>query len=270
MRLNRYLAAAGLGSRRSCEALITEGKVTLNGQPVLELATQVEPGDAVKVSGRLIHQQPLQYVLLNKPKGYVCSADDELGRQTIFDLLPDRWPQLHHVGRLDKESEGLILLTNDGDLSMRLTHPRFKMEKEYEVVLDHNFDFEKAAILRQGIYMEGGRARAESVERLSTRRLRIVLRQGMKRQIRQMFYSIGWEVEKLERIRIGPITGKGLPPGQWRYLSNEELAGLRQPTAAKPRPKPRRTHSAPAAKRATPADQRPRKRSPRRPADGRQ
>ncbi len=238
MRLNRYLAAAGLGSRRSCESLIQEGKVTLNGQLVTELATQVEPGDAVKVSGRLIHQQPLQYVLLNKPRGYVCTADDELGRQTIFDLLPEKWPRLHHVGRLDKDSEGLIILTNDGDLSMRLTHPRFKMEKEYEVTLDHNFDYEQSAVLRKGIYMEGGRARAESIQRLSTRRLRLVLKQGMKRQIRQMFYSIGWEVETLERIRIGSITGKGLPPGQWRYLSNEELESLRRPPPAPPASQP--------------------------------
>lgn len=230
MRLNRYLAAVGLGSRRGCEDLIRHGQVTVNGHLITDLSTRVEPGDAVKVSGHLVHQQPLQYVLLNKPRGYVCSADDELERITIFDLLPEKWPRLHHVGRLDKESEGLILLTNDGDLSMRLTHPRFKMEKEYEVTLDHNFDYEQAAVLRKGIHMEGGRARAESIERISTRKLRIVLKQGMKRQIRQMFYSIGWEVVRLVRIRIGPITGRGLPVSQWRFLSKEEIDALQQPT----------------------------------------
>jgi len=169
MRLNRYLAAAGLGSRRGCEDLVRTGQVTINGQLSTDLATQVEPGDAVKVSGRLIHQQPLQYVLLNKPRGYVCSADDELERLTIFDLLPEKWPRLHHVGRLDKESEGLILLTNDGELSLHLTHPRFKMEKEYEVTLDRNFDFEQAAVLRKGIYIDSAHQQSQIAHRAEAR-----------------------------------------------------------------------------------------------------
>lgn len=226
MRLNRFLASAGFGSRRSCEQLILEGQVTLNGKVCTALATKVEPGDSVKVRGRLVKATPPVSVLLNKPRGYVCTASDERGRRTVFELLPDKFPRLFHVGRLDKESEGLLILTNDGDLSLQLTHPRHKVEKEYEVFLDRNFDFELAPKLLKGIRMEGGIAKAEAVHRRGPKRLKVILRQGLKRQIRQMFYELGYEVERLVRVRIGNLSVRDLPPGQWRFLGEKEIAAL--------------------------------------------
>lgn len=232
MRLNRFLASAGFGSRRGCEQLVREGQVTINGRVCTELATQVAPGDAVKVRNKLVKQEPPLTVLLNKPRGYVCTASDERDRRTIFDLLPAKFPRLFHVGRLDKESEGLLLLTNDGDLSLRLTHPRYKVEKEYQVHLDRAFDPVHAAGLLKGVFMEGGRAKAESVRQIGPHKLRVVLRQGLKRQIRQMFYTLGYEVERLVRVRIGPLTVKDLPPGRWRTLSEKEISALAPPAQA--------------------------------------
>ena len=140
MRLNRYLAAAGLGSRRACETIIIAGRVSINGRPCRELATTVSPGDSVKVDGRSVSVQENYYLLINKPVGYVSSASDELGRQTVFDLLPPGLPRLFHVGRLDRDSEGLLLLTNDGALAQKLTHPRHEVEKDYEVALNKEFN----------------------------------------------------------------------------------------------------------------------------------
>ena len=228
MRLNRFLASAGFGSRRGCEELIRTGVVTVNGEICQNLATQVTESDAVKVRNKLIKSQEHFYVLLNKPKGFVCSAADEHNRRTVFDLVPKNWPRLFHVGRLDRESEGLMILTNDGDLALRLTHPRFKIDKEYEVVLDQPFDQEKhAAKMLRGFMIEFGRAKLESIFKLSPKCLKVVLRQGLKRQIRLMFYKMGYEVERLTRTRIGNLTTKGVSEGEWRFLNQEELRQLR-------------------------------------------
>ncbi len=229
MRLNRFLASAGLGSRRSVEQLILDGRVRINGRVITDLATQVGPKDAVKVGSKLIQKERPLYAVLNKPKGYVCTADDERGRRTIFELLPCDWPLVHHVGRLDMESEGLIFVTNDGDLTHQLTHPRHEVEKEYEVWLDRNFDAEthRGKLLR-GFRIEPGFAKCERVEVMNARHLRLILRQGLKRQIRHMLYNVGgYEVERLVRVRFGPVKVEGVPPGKWRFLSMKEVASLR-------------------------------------------
>ncbi len=153
MRLNRYLAAGGLGSRRACETLITGGRVSVNGRPCRELATTVGPGDSVKVDNRTVAVQETYYLLLNKPVGYISSADDELGRQTVFDLLPPGLPRLFHVGRLDRDSEGLLLLTNDGEMAQKLTHPRHEVDKDYDVALDKDFNPADIAQLIKGIFI---------------------------------------------------------------------------------------------------------------------
>jgi 23S rRNA pseudouridine2605 synthase len=238
MRLNRFLASAGLGSRRSVEELITQGSVRVNGQVVTNLATQVGPTDAVKVGSRLIRSEQPIHAVLHKPPGYVCTAADEFDRRTIFELLPPNWPQVHHVGRLDKESEGLILVTNDGDLTHILTHPGHEVEKEYDVLLDRPFNPDDREKLLKGFHIEGGYAKCEGVEAIKMNRLHLVLKQGIKRQIRIMLYKLGYEVERLFRIRIGSVLISGLARGKWRLLSQKEIASLRAPAPKKPKAKP--------------------------------
>ena len=226
MRLNRFLASAGLGSRRSCEELIRTGQVTINGVLCETLATTVAPHDVVKVGNHVLHTAAPTTLLLHKPPGFLCTAADTHERRTIFDLLPPNFPRLFHVGRLDRESEGLLLLTNDGELSLKLTHPRYKVEKEYEVVLDRAFDFELTTKLLNGIALEEGWAKAESVYKLGSTKLKVVLKQGMKRQIRLMFYALGYEVKRLIRVRIGPLQLGDMPPGSWRVLTQKEIDAL--------------------------------------------
>ena len=227
MRLNRFLASAGLGSRRGVEELITSGQVRINGRVVTDLSTQVSPTDAVKVGNKLVHAEQSLSVLLNKPKGFVCTADDERDRKTIFDLLPPNWPRIYHVGRLDKESEGLLILTNDGDLSLALTHPRYKIEKEYEVLLDKSFDLKDREKLLRGFHILGGRAKVERVDVLGPQHLGLTLTQGIKRQIRLMLYELGYEVERLARVRLGPLKIGEMRPGEWRLLTAKEVTTLK-------------------------------------------
>jgi 23S rRNA pseudouridine2605 synthase len=227
MRLNRFLAAAGFGSRRACDALIKEGKVSINGHFVRDLATIVQPDDDVRVAGKPPPRlAPPVTILLHKPKGILSTRSDERKRSTIFDLVPSRFERLFHVGRLDKESEGLILLTNDGALSQRLTHPKHDVEKEYEVLLDRPFEPRHSGKLVGGFHIEGGRARAERVQIVAPALVRIVLRQGIKRQIRLMFFKLGYAVERLRRTRIGGLELGTLKPGEWRMLSAREVALL--------------------------------------------
>lgn len=228
MRLNRFLAAAGFGSRRACEALIRDGKVSINGHFIRDLATTVQPGDDVRVAGKP-PPRPARaaYILLYKPRGVVCTRSDERDRTTIFDFVPNRFGRLFHVGRLDKDSEGLILLTNDGALSHRLTHPAHEVEKEYEVFLDKPFDPEQIPKLLRGVVIEGGRARAERIRILAPALVGVVLRQGLKRQIRLMFLKLGYEVKRLVRTRIGALKAGQLRPGQSRILDEREVAILK-------------------------------------------
>lgn len=246
MRLNRYLAAAGLGSRRACEGIITSGRVSLNGRPCVALATTIEPGDAVKVDGRTVEVQRPVYVLLNKPPGFLSSRTDPQQRDTVFDLLPPDFPRLFHVGRLDRDSEGLLLLTNDGEFALRLTHPRYKVDKEYEVLLDKPFDMALNEKLRQGVFIkidadqEGQppqrvRAHAEAIYKLGPNKLKVILRQGLKRQIRLMFLAVGYEVTRLARVRLGTLRLGNLRLGEWRYLDAREVAALMGKEEAAPK-----------------------------------
>lgn len=227
MRLNRYLASAGLGSRRGVEEIIRTGRVKVNGVVVTDLATKIGPEDSVKVGSKVVKIEQGLTAVLFKPRGFVCTASDELGRRTIFELLPANWPRIYHVGRLDLESEGLLIVTNDGALSLSLTHPRFKIEKEYEVRIDKPFAPEHREKMLRGFSIIGGRAKAESVSVVSPQLLKIVLLQGIKRQIRLMLYELGYEVVQLCRIRIGPLKAGKLRPGEWRLLTPKELADLK-------------------------------------------
>jgi len=230
MRINRFLASAGLGSRRACEELVRNGEVLVNNAVVTDLATQVDPAaDTVRVGRKVIKPQAHVYILLNKPKGYVCTRSDELGRKTIFDLVPAKSGRLFHVGRLDRDSEGLIILTNDGEFAESLAHPSHSIEKEYEVVLDKPFNTELTAKLQRGITLETGRARMEAVHVVAPTKLKVILKQGLKRQIREMLYRAGgYNVKKLVRVRIGPLADPRLPTGHWRPLDSDEIRTLRE------------------------------------------
>ena len=235
MRLNRFLAAAGLGSRRSCDQLISAGSVVINGHRIDKLATTVGPDDDVRVHGRQVRVALPVTLVLNKPRGYVVTRSDERGRRTIYELLDQGHANLFHVGRLDKESEGLLLMTNDGALSQKLLHPSHGVEKEYEVELDKTFNPELSAKLIRGVHIEGGRGRFESVRIVGPKILRVVLKQGIKRQIRLMLYRLGYEVKTLRRIRMGTITDFKLPPGAWRPLSVKEIDQLSKVATTTPR-----------------------------------
>jgi len=242
IRLNRFLAQAGLASRRACDQIIAEGRVTINGDPVISPGTRVNTGDHVKVDGRRV--RPLDTtttILLNKPRGLVCSKSDELGRETIYALLPETLHSLHHVGRLDRDSEGLLILTNDGDLSQQLMHPSKAVEKEYLVTSNQAFENAHLDQFLEGVYTPEGKLKAKAIERLSPRRIKVVLDHGAKRQIRVMFETLGYQVTKLLRVRIGGLWLGDLEPGRWAILNRKEIAMLLGTTDAaetsKPRPK---------------------------------
>jgi len=227
MRLNRFLAAAGIGSRRHCDELIAAGRVTINGKTCTDFSAQPGGRDHVKVNGKLVHVAPPLTIMLHKPAGFVSTRRDPHVRDSVFDLLPAKFSRLFNIGRLDAQTEGLLLLTNDGDLAQSLTHPRYKIEKEYEVTLDRPWDPELASKLLRGIFLDNRRARIAQLHCISPTHLRVVLQQGINRQIRRMFEAVGYRVKRLARIRIGPVRLGDLPKGHWRALTERELNSLR-------------------------------------------
>jgi 23S rRNA pseudouridine2605 synthase len=226
VRLNRFLAAAGLGSRRHCDELIAAGRVSINGKTCTDFSTQPDARDHVKVNGKLVHVAPPLSIMLHKPAGFVSTRRDPHVRDTVFDLLPAKFSRLFNIGRLDAQTEGLLLLTNDGNLAQRLTHPRFRIEKEYEATLDRPWDPLLAPKLMRGIFLDDRRAKIAQLHSISPMCLRVVLRQGINRQIRRMFEAVGFRVKRLVRIRIGPVRLGDLPRGHWRALTKRELESL--------------------------------------------
>jgi 23S rRNA pseudouridine2605 synthase/23S rRNA pseudouridine2604 synthase len=222
MRLQKFLSGAGVCSRRKGEQFIQEGRVKVNGRRVSELGTKVDSDkDFVELDDRpvSVNSQPI-YIALNKPKDYVSSCYQK-GDKTVLDLL-DISERVYPVGRLDKESTGLLLLTNDGRLHYRLTHPSFDHEKEYEVTVAKALPEGVLRKLAQGLPMMGTKTRPARVKRLSARRFLIVLQEGKNRQIRRMLRKVGNQVIDLKRIRIANIRLGNLPPGRWRYLAKKE------------------------------------------------
>jgi 23S rRNA pseudouridine2605 synthase len=211
--------------------LIAAGRVTINGRVCTDFSAQPTERDHVKVGGKLIHSERRLDIMLYKPAGFVSTRSDPQARDTIFDLLPPHLPRLFNVGRLDAQTEGMLLLTNDGDLAQRLTHPRYKIEKEYEVTLDRPWDPGLASKLHKGVMLDGQRARIDSLHSIKPTRLRVILRQGINRQIRRMFYEVGYEVKKLVRTRIGRLRLGDLPRGHWRPLSKSELKSIQPPAS---------------------------------------
>lgn len=225
-RLNKFLASCGIGSRRGCDEFIQTGRVEVNGQTCINPGTRVGPADFVKVDGKRIVAKTPTVVAFHKPRGFVCTKEDELGRDTIYQFLPPAMHHLHHVGRLDRDSEGLLILTNDGDLTQKLMHPSKSMEKEYHVTSNQPFENVHLDQFLIGIYTPEGKLKAKSIERQSARRIKIVLDHGAKRQIRVMFEALGYQVTKLLRVRIGSLWLGDLPPGESQPLNASEIGML--------------------------------------------
>jgi 23S rRNA pseudouridine2605 synthase len=226
VRLNQFLAAAGVASRRGADRLIAEGRVTVNGKQCTDFHYRPAATDHVKVEGKLIRQRAPIYLAMNKPAGFVCTRHDPHASDTIFDLLPPKFSSLFYVGRLDASSEGLLLLTNDGDFAQRLAHPRFHIEKEYEVTLDKPASNELELRLIRGVVLDGKLATVAQVRQISRTRLRVVLEQGINRQIRRMLERFGFQAKQLRRVRIGGLKLDDLPAGKWRQLGLHEVRSL--------------------------------------------
>jgi 23S rRNA pseudouridine2605 synthase len=233
VRLQAFLARAGVASRRASETLIEEGRVQVNGAVVTEMGTKVVPSrDRILVDGHEVELRRAVWVALHKPRGYVTTRDDPSGRRTVYDLLPTDMHHLFHVGRLDRQSEGLLLLTNEGEVAHRLLHPSFGIDKEYVATIDGALSYDDLDQLVDGIVIEGETLRAESVEVLpgaerGQSRLRLILREGRYREVRRMLETLGHEVTKLVRRRFGPIRLAQLRRGEWRELTADEIDVLR-------------------------------------------
>ncbi len=223
VRLNKFLASCGYESRRAADRLIAEGRVEVNGKAVDTPGLRVLPTDLGKVDGH--HATPKEEVvlLLNKPRGYVCSREAQGAIGTVYDLLPPRYRYANYVGRLDADSEGLLIFTNNGVLGQSIGHPSGGIEKEYWVTLDQSFDNTVLIQLLKGVRIPEGQAKAKYVSRLSARRACVVLEQGLKRQVRQMFACLGLRVRKLVRVRIGSLWGGDLEPGAAELLTPEQV-----------------------------------------------
>ncbi|MFH1454075.1 MAG: pseudouridine synthase [Armatimonadota bacterium] len=232
-RLQKILAQAGLGSRRFCETLITEGVVKVNGKLVTELGTKVDPEkDVIYVKGRRVESAQKVYLILNKPQNYITSLSDPGGRRIITDLIPRVKERVYPVGRLDYDSEGLLLLTNDGELANRLMHPRYKVGKLYFVVVKGVPDTRQIKALEHGVVVEGVKtmpAKVKILKRFSANKtsLYLEIREGKKHQVKNMLGTIGLPVEHLKRVRIGCIKLGDLPRGKYRYLKKNEIKELR-------------------------------------------
>lgn len=231
VRLQAYLARAGVASRRGAEALIEEGRVTVNGRAA-ELGMKVDPSrDIVRVDHRVVTPRPVEWIALHKPRGYVTTRDDPEDRKTIYDLLPDELHHLFHVGRLDRDSSGLLLLTNDGNGANRLLHPRYGTPKEYRADVEGHPSDDALRSLIEGVRLEDGIAQAISVESRGEidpgiHRLVLVVREGRNREVRRMFEAVGHPVKRLFRRSFGPIEIGKLKVGAWRRLSRDEVAAL--------------------------------------------
>ncbi|HRN77616.1 MAG TPA: pseudouridine synthase [Candidatus Dependentiae bacterium] len=230
--LNKYIAQAGLCSRRKAIDLIKAGRVTINNRVVKEPGYRVLPSDRVAVEGQILARERSNvYILLNKPKDYVTTLSDERGRKTVIDLLkPEVTERVYPVGRLDRNTTGVLLLTNDGDLANQLAHPKYQVQKIYKVTVDFVVKPSDIQKLKQGIQLEDGQVvvdEAQYVPRERKNNVYVALHSGKYRVVRRLFEALGYEVDKLDRVQFAGLTKKGLRVGEWRYLTPEEVRELK-------------------------------------------
>ncbi|MCD6329905.1 MAG: rRNA pseudouridine synthase [Candidatus Cloacimonetes bacterium] len=234
MRINKFLAQAGLGSRRSCEQLVLENKIKVNGKIISDLATDIDPqNDIVEYKNKKIRFSSNKiYLMLNKPIGYLVTADDPFERKTVFDLLPKFKEHVFPIGRLDKNSEGLLLLTNDGDFAQKVTHPSKKLPKTYLVKAKGRIYFRQLRELREGVQLEDGKTLPAKVfiksynKAQNLTKIRMVIYEGKNQQIRRMLKAVGSSVIELKRVQIGEINIGKMPIGEWRYLKEKEVRSI--------------------------------------------
>lgn len=231
IRLNKYLSNAGICSRREADVLIQTGVVTVNGEIITELGYKVKLGDAVQYDGETINAETKRYVLLNKPKGFITTMDDPMGRKTVMGLVRKACRErVYPVGRLDRDTTGLLLFTNDGDMAKKLTHPRYQAKKIYHVELNKSVAREDLEKLIKGVDLEDGRTRfdvADFVKDGSAREIGVELHSGKNRIVRRMFEALGYEVIKLDRVQFSGLTKKDLPRGMFRHLTESEVSFLK-------------------------------------------
>ncbi|MCF8232141.1 MAG: rRNA pseudouridine synthase [Bacteroidales bacterium] len=233
IRLNKYLADAGVSSRREADQLIQSGAVKVNGKVVKELGTKVKVTDKVQYGEETLKRESLVYVLLNKPKDYITTTEDPKNRKTVMSLVDEACKErIYPVGRLDRNTTGLLLFTNDGDMAKQLLHPRHKVKKLYHVELDQPLAKKDLEDIARGVKLEEGRIQVDGISYDVTatdkRNVGISIHSGQNRVVRRIFQSFGYEVEKLDRTIFGPLTKKNLPRGKWRYLTDEEILMLKK------------------------------------------
>lgn len=232
MRLNRFIANSGVCSRREADDLIQKGLVSVNGKVVSDMGTKVSFNDEVKYKGKRLSSEQKVYILMNKPKGYVTTVEDPHADKTVMDLIGDECSQrVYPVGRLDKETTGVLLLTNDGDLTGRLTHPRYNRKKIYHVFLDKNVEKNDLLRLAEGIELDGELIAADAVsyaEPDDKSQIGIELHSGKNRVIRRLFEVLGYKVKKLDRVYFAGLTKKNVQRGRWRYLNDKEISMIKR------------------------------------------
>ncbi len=232
VRLNKFLANAGICSRREADVLIKTGIVEVNGKIITEMGFKVKPGDEVKYDGTLIQSEKKQYVLLNKPRNFITTMDDPQGRKTVLDLVRNACKErIYPVGRLDRNTTGVLLFTNDGDMAKRLTHPRYEVKKIYHVELERSIGREQIEVMKTGVELEDGSYvkvdAAEIVKDSNNREVGLELHSGKNRVVRRIFESLGYELKKLDRVQFAGLTKKDVSRGNWRHLTKQEVDFLK-------------------------------------------
>jgi len=242
IRLNKYISNAGVCSRRDADKLISDGKIKVNEKVITELGYQVNQGDKVYYQGKLLRRESLSYVLLNKPKDFITTMDDPQGRKTVMELVKNAGSErIYPVGRLDRNTTGLLLFTNDGELAKKLSHPSYEIKKIYQVDLDKPISQADIEKIQEGVVLEDGKAPVDEVAILSKDRtiLGLEIHIGRNRIVRRIFEHLGYEVIRLDRAMFGPLTKKELPRGKWRKLNEKEVIMLKKFNQSKPS-KPKR------------------------------